>query len=149
MFKADGDIDAYGQCLGALGTCLRDAGRYADALEQYLDLWALLNDDQSGMTPSVAAITRPIALASVGECLGLLGHGAEAITTLTEAISRMEQADMPLLQARSLQTLAAMLADDGRREESQRAYARAAELFEAVGDGDASRRCRKLATAAH
>ncbi|GAA4237199.1 transcriptional regulator with XRE-family HTH domain/tetratricopeptide (TPR) repeat protein [Streptosporangium album] len=149
MFKANGDIDAYCQCLGALGTCLRDAGHYAEALEQYLDLWALLNDDRSGMTPSIAAFTRPIALARVGECLGLLGHRTEAIIKLTEAISLMEQAQLPVPQARSLETLAALLADEGRTGESRQAYARAAEVFEAIGDTEAAGRCRDLATAPH
>ncbi|MFC8617290.1 helix-turn-helix domain-containing protein [Micromonospora purpureochromogenes] len=149
MFKANGDIDAYCQCLGALGACLRDAGRYMEALKQYLDLWALLNDDQSGMTPSVAAFTRPIALARVGECLGLLGRRAEAIIKLTEAVSLMEQVQLPVPQARSLEILAAILADEGRHDESRRAYARAAEVFEAIGNVDASRRCHDLATAVH
>ncbi|WP_440104564.1 ATP-binding protein [Streptosporangium sp. H16] len=148
IFKANGDIDRYCHCLGALGTCLRDAGRHTEALEQYLDLWALLNDDRSGMTPGVAAFTRPIALARVGECLGLLGQRAEAITKLTEAISLMEQARLPVPQARSLETLAALLADEERTGESRHAYARAAEVYEAVGDAEASSRCRGLADAA-
>lgn len=100
------------------------------------------------MTPSVAAFTRPIALARVGECLGLLGHRTEAIIKLTEAISLMEQAQLPVPQARSLQTLATLLADEGRTGESRHAYARAAEVFEAVGDTNASSRCRTLSTAA-
>ncbi|GAA3573340.1 XRE family transcriptional regulator [Nonomuraea rosea] len=148
MFKADGDIDQYCQCLGALGTCLRDAGHYAEALEQYLGLWALLNDDGSGMSPSAAAFTRPIALARVGECLGLLGRRAEAIGKLTEAISLMEQVELPVPQARSLETLAALLAGEGRTGESRQAYARAAEVYEAVGDAEESSRCRDLANAA-
>ncbi|MEU0565045.1 tetratricopeptide repeat protein [Nonomuraea sp. NPDC005983] len=148
MFRAIGDIDSYCQCLGSLGTCLRDAGNHTEALEQYLDLWTLVNDGQSGVTPSIAAFTRPIALARVGECLGLLGRRSEAITKLTEAISLMEQAQLPAPQARSLETLAALLADEGRTGESRRAYARAAEVFEAVGDAEASSRCRDLATAA-
>src|ERR1044072_5372216 len=107
-------MDRYCHCLGALGTCLRDAGHHTKALEQYLDLLALLNDDRSGVTPSVAAFARPIALARVGECLGLPGHRAEAITKLTKAISLMEQAQLPVPQARSLEQLAALLADEGR-----------------------------------
>ncbi|MGJ6967822.1 ATP-binding protein [Streptosporangium sp. G11] len=148
IFKADGDIDRYCQCLGALGTCLRDAGHHTEALEQYLDLWALLNDDRSGVTPSVAAFTRPIALARVGECLGLLGHRAEAIIKLTEAIGLMEQARLPVPQARSLETLAALLAGEERTGESRRTYARAAEVYEAIGDAEAGSRCRDLANAA-
>ena len=149
IFKANGDIDSYAQCLGALGTCLRDAGRFTEALQQYLDLWELLDDDQSGMTPGVVAFTRPIVLARVGECLGSLGRRAEAIAKITEAIGLMEQGQVPAQQARTLETLAAILADDGRPDESRRAYARAAEVFEAIGDTDGSHRCRDLATAAH
>jgi tetratricopeptide (TPR) repeat protein/transcriptional regulator with XRE-family HTH domain len=148
LFKANGDIDSYGQCLGTLGSCLRDAGRYTEALEQYLELWALLDDEKSGMTPGIVAFTRSIALARIGECLESLGHRAEAIAKITEAISLMEQGQLPALQARSLETLAAILADDGRPDESRSAYARAAEVFEAVGDAEASRRCQDLATAA-
>ncbi|WP_281427105.1 ATP-binding protein [Nonomuraea ceibae] len=146
IFKAGGNIDAYSQCLGALGTCLRDAGQYPEALEQYLGLWALLDDDQSGMTPSAAAFTRPIALARIGECLGLLGHRSEAISKLTEAISLMEQARLPAPQARSLETLAAFLAEEGRSGESRQAYARAAEVYQAIGHAEASARCHDLAT---
>ncbi|MEV1246096.1 helix-turn-helix transcriptional regulator [Nonomuraea sp. NPDC049750] len=148
IHKANGDIDRYCHCLGALGTCLRDAGHHTKALEQYLDLLALLNDDRSGITPSVAAFTRPIALARVGECLGLLGHRPEAITKLTEAISLMEQAQLSVPQAHSLETLAAMLADEDRTGESRQTYARAAEVYETIGDAEASSRCRDLANAA-
>ncbi|MGW4791813.1 hypothetical protein ACWEPC_05270, partial [Nonomuraea sp. NPDC004297] len=128
-----------------LGTCLRDAGRHTEALEQYLRLWGLLNDDRPGLTPSIVALTRPLTLARVGECLGLLGHRAEAIAKLTEAIGLMEQARLPALQARSLETLAALLAGDGRTGESRRAYAWAAEVYDAIGDAEASSRCRDLA----
>ncbi|WP_433347077.1 ATP-binding protein [Microtetraspora malaysiensis] len=145
MFKANGDIDAYCQCLGALGTCLRDAGHYTEALEQYRELWALLNDDRSGVTPNAAAFTRPITLARIGECLGLLGHRAEAIIKLTRAISLMKQAQLPVPQARSLETLASLLAEEGRTEESRQTYVRAAEVFEAIGDAEAGSRCRDLA----
>ncbi|KAA9378289.1 helix-turn-helix domain-containing protein [Microbispora cellulosiformans] len=148
IHKKNGDIDRYCHSLGALGTCLRDAGHHARALEQYLDLLALLDDDRSGATPSVAAVIRPIALARVGECLGLLGDRAEAITKLTEAISLMEQVQLPVPQARSLETLAAMLAEEERTGESRHAYARAAEVYQAVGDAEASTRCHELANAA-
>ncbi|MEV0161947.1 ATP-binding protein [Nonomuraea fuscirosea] len=148
IHKSNGDMDRYCHSLGAIGTCLRDAGHHTEALEQYLGLLALLNDDRSGVTPSVAAIIRPIALARVGDCLGLLGHRAEAIIKLTEAISLMEQAQLPVPQARSLETLAALLAEEDRSGECRRAYARAAEVYEAVGDAEASSRCRDLANAA-
>ncbi len=149
MFKAVGDIDAYCQCLGTLADCLRDNGRRAEALDQYLKICDLASDERSGMTPSIAALTRPHALARVGECLGLLGRRAEAITTLTEATSLMEQVQSSRPQAQALERLAVMLADEGRNDESSRAYARAAEVFEAIGDADASSRCHDLATAAH
>ncbi|MGW1004753.1 helix-turn-helix domain-containing protein [Streptomyces sp. NPDC002520] len=148
MFKADGDFDAYCHCLGALGTCLRDAGHHAEALERYLDLLAFLDDAGSGVTPSVAAFARPIALARAGECLGLLGRRPEAITKLVEAIGLMEQAQSHVPQAHALETLGSLLADEGRKDESSRAYARAAEVFEAVGDADAGRRCHDLASTA-
>ncbi|WP_436757817.1 tetratricopeptide repeat protein [Streptosporangium sp. V21-05] len=143
----NGDIDRYCHCLGALGTCLRDAGRHAEALERYLDLLTLL-DDRSGVRPSVAAIVRPIALARVGECLALLGHRAEAIAKLTEAVDLMERAQMPAPQARALETLAALLAEEDRTGDSRHTYARAAQVYEAVGDAEAGGRCRALADAA-
>jgi tetratricopeptide (TPR) repeat protein len=148
MFKAVSDVDAYCQCLGTLADCLRDNGRHAEALDQYLKRCDLASDERSGMTPSIAALTRPIALARVGECLGLLGRRAEAITTLTEATSLMEQVQSSGPQAHALERLAVTLADEGRNDESRRAYARAAEVFEVIGDVDASGRCHDLATAA-
>ncbi|GAA1277809.1 hypothetical protein Psi02_79940 [Planotetraspora silvatica] len=149
MFKTTGDIDAYCQCLGALGNCLRDSGRYTEALEQFHRMCDLAGDEEPAMTPSIAALTRPYALARAGECLGLLGRRAEAITKLTEAIGLMEQLQLSGLQARYLEVLATILADEGRTGESRRVYARAAEVFETVGDTEASGRCRGLATAAH
>jgi tetratricopeptide (TPR) repeat protein len=142
---ANGDMDRYCHSLGSLGTCFRDAGDHTQALRQYLDLLDLLNDDRSGVTPSVAAFTRPIALARVGECLGLLGNRSEAIIKLTEAIGLMEQAQLPVPQARALETLAALLSDENRAGESRRTYGRAAEVYEAIGDAEASTRCRDLA----
>jgi hypothetical protein len=44
-------------------------------------------------------------------------------------------------QAEALETLAALLAEEGRTEESRRAYARAAQVYEAIGDAEASSRC--------
>ncbi|MFB4284719.1 tetratricopeptide repeat protein [Nonomuraea sp. MTCD27] len=148
LFKAVGDIDTYGQSLGSLGSCLRDAGRHSEALEQYLGLWALVNDERSGVTSSAAAFIRPIALARIAECLALLGHRSEAIAKLTEAISLMEEGQLPVPQAASLQTLAALLDEEGRTGESRHAYARAAEVYQAIGDIEAAERCRKLASAA-
>ncbi|WP_203988547.1 ATP-binding protein [Sphaerisporangium rufum] len=145
---ANGDMDRYCHSLGGLGTCLRDAGDHTRALEQYLELLALLDDDRSGITPSVAAFNRPIALARIGECLGSLGRRAEAIARLTEATDLMEHARLPVPQARSLETLAALLAAEGRTGESRRAYARAAEVYESIDDGEAGSRCRALADTA-
>ncbi|MFD3941827.1 helix-turn-helix domain-containing protein [Streptomyces sp. NPDC058579] len=144
LFKACGDIDSYSQCLAALGTCLRDAGHHAEALRRYLDVEALLDDPASGVRPSVAAFTRPIVLARVGACLGSLGRRSEAIPKLVEAIGLMEQAQLPSQQAPTLETLGSLLADEGRRHESGDAYARAAEVFEELGDAEAGRRCRDL-----
>ncbi|GAA5193324.1 XRE family transcriptional regulator [Rugosimonospora acidiphila] len=149
IFKAIGDIDAYCQCLGTAGECLRGDGRYAEALERYLEMFDLAGDEGSGMTPTIAALTLPNALAAAGLCLGLLGRRAEAIVTFTEAISLFEQFPRSGSQARCLQALAAVLADEGRAGESREAYARAADVFEAIGDAEASVRCRDLAPAAH
>ncbi|NUT40908.1 MAG: tetratricopeptide repeat protein [Thermoactinospora sp.] len=146
MFKADGDIDAYSHCLGSLGTCHRDAGHYPQALEHYRKLWDLLNDEASGVSPSNAAFSRPIALARIGECLGLLGQRPEAITKLTEAIDMLEQAQLTAVQAGALETLAGVLAEEGRTGESRQSYARAAEVYEAIGDAASSERCRDLAS---
>ncbi|NRQ33793.1 helix-turn-helix domain-containing protein [Nonomuraea sp. NN258] len=145
MAEADDDIDQYCESLGALGTCLRLAGRHAEALEQYHKVLALVNDERSGITPSVAAFIRPIALARVGECLGLLGERPAAIARLAEAIELMERIQLAVPQARALETLAALLSEEDRAGESRDAYARAAEVYQAVGDTAASGRCRDLA----
>ncbi|MFD4949535.1 ATP-binding protein [Streptomyces sp. NPDC058239] len=147
MFKSIGDTDSYHACITNLGSCLRDAGRYDEALERYREVLALVSDDESGMTPSIAAHLRPHTLAYLGRCLGLLGRRGEAITTLTEATALMEQFDSNYVRAGALETLAALLAEEGRTGESRRAYARAAEVFEAIGDAEAYSRCHDLATA--
>jgi tetratricopeptide (TPR) repeat protein/transcriptional regulator with XRE-family HTH domain len=149
IFKAGGDIDAYCQSLAALGDCFRASGRYTEALSQALEMYDLASDEGSGMTPSIAVLTRPAALARVGEYLGLLGRRAEAITKLTEAIALLEPFQLAGPQASSLETLAALLADEGRAEESRQAYARAAGMFRTAGNAEASRRCHDLATAPH
>jgi tetratricopeptide (TPR) repeat protein len=146
--SAAGDMDAYCQCMGSRAACFIEDGRPEEALETYREVCALLDDDRSGMTPDIVALTRPYALGRLGECLGVLGRKAEAITTLTEAIALMDQLQLTdYRQARTLEVLAATLAEEGRADESRRAYARAAEVFESIGDAEASSRCRDLATA--
>jgi tetratricopeptide (TPR) repeat protein len=142
-------MDAYPSCLRALGECLLDAGRYDEALERFLECHHLTIDEGSGMTPDFAASVRPYSLAQVGECLGLLGRRTEAMTALTEAIALMEQSQVSdYREGRARERLAAVLAEEGRADDSRRAYARAAELFEAIGDAEASSRCHDLANAA-
>ena len=148
MFKAIGDIDSYVQSNAAITKYLFDEGRYAEALESYLGLLALLEDPESGMTPSVATHSRPLALIRIGQCLGHLGRRSEAITTLREGIDGMDTLQMSdFRQAAALKTLAALLAEEGRTDDSRRAYARAAQVFEAIGDTEAGSRCHALATA--
>ncbi|MCX4598023.1 helix-turn-helix domain-containing protein [Streptomyces sp. NBC_01549] len=149
MFKTMGDIDAYVQCLAHIANCLLDEGRYTEALEQYLGLLALLEDPESGMTPSVVTVSQPLALIRIGHCLERLGRRAEAITMLSEGIDVIDMFQMSdYRQAGALETLAALLAGEGRSNKSRRAYARAAQVFEAIGDPVASSRCHALATAA-
>ncbi|MEV4518286.1 helix-turn-helix domain-containing protein [Dactylosporangium sp. NPDC049525] len=147
MFKADHDIDAYSQCLGGVGECLRGAGRYAEALERYLEMADLAGDEGSGMTASIASLTRANALAAAGLCLGLLGRRTEAIASFTEAVGLFEHFPPSGSLGRCLQALAGVLAEDGRTTESREVYARAAEVFDAAGDEEAAGRCRDLAAA--
>jgi tetratricopeptide (TPR) repeat protein len=102
------------------------------------------------MTPSIATLSRPHTLVRIGDCLRLLGRGDEAIAALTEGISLLERLQLfshgPY--AIALESLAAVLADHDRVEESRTAYASAAEAFEAIGDAEAGTRCRDLAAAA-
>jgi transcriptional regulator with XRE-family HTH domain/tetratricopeptide (TPR) repeat protein len=84
----------------------------------------------------------------MAQCLGALGRRTEAISTLTEAIGLMETPEPSFRQAEALETLAALLAEEGRTEESRRAYARAAQVYEAIGDAEASRRCHAAVTPA-
>ncbi|MEU3612275.1 helix-turn-helix domain-containing protein [Streptomyces sp. NPDC006872] len=148
MFRAIGDIDSCVQCLAHIAHCRLDEGRHAEALEQYLGLLALLEDPESGMTSSVVALSRPLALIRIGHCLERLGRRTEAITTLTEGTDAVDTLQMSdFRQAGALETLAALLADEGRTDESRHAYARAAQVFEAIGDTEASSRCQAAATA--
>ncbi|MFF3861400.1 helix-turn-helix domain-containing protein [Streptomyces sp. NPDC002209] len=149
MFRAIGDIDSYVQSNAAITKCLFDEGRYAEALERYLGLLAVLDDPESGMTPSVVVHSRPLALLRIGSCLGHLGRRAEAITALSEGIDLVDGLRASdYRQADALETLASLLADEGRTDESRHAYVRAAQVFASIGDTTASSRCQALATAA-
>ena len=148
MFKTIGDTDGYVQSVGTFGDCLREAGRHTEALEQFLGLLALLDDESSGMTPSIAANVRPYLLIRLGRCLADLGRRTEAIITLTEAIDLMETLQLSnFRQAEALETVAGLLAEEGRTDESRQAYARAARVYGATGDAEASGRCDALAAA--
>ncbi|WP_329166971.1 helix-turn-helix domain-containing protein (plasmid) [Streptomyces sp. NBC_01717] len=147
--KIVGDIDSYLQCLGDIANCLRADGRYTEALEQYLTCFALIDDEGSGVTPSVATITRPFALIRIGQCLGHLGRRSEAIIRLSEGRDLLDTLQVSDYRyAEALEALAALLVEEGRTAESRRTYARAAQVFESIGDAEASSRCHALATAA-
>ncbi|MFD3492277.1 helix-turn-helix domain-containing protein [Streptomyces sp. NPDC058690] len=146
LFQAIGDIDCYVQCLANIADCLLGEGRYGEALKQCLEHLALLDDPESGMTPSIAAHTRPVALLRIGRCLAGLGRREEAIATLREGIVGMDALQMSdFRQAAALETLAAVLAGAGRTDESRAAYRRAARVFEAIGASEAGDRCNSLA----
>jgi tetratricopeptide (TPR) repeat protein/transcriptional regulator with XRE-family HTH domain len=147
-FDAIGDIDAYVQCLSLIGLCRRDEGRCAEALEQFRLALALIDDEKSGMTPTIAAQSRPDAHFRMAQCLGALGRRTEAISALTEAIGLMETLEPDFRRAEALETLADLLAEEGRTEESRRAYGRAAQVYEAIGDAEASGRCHAAVTPA-
>ncbi|MFJ5272840.1 hypothetical protein [Streptomyces sp. NPDC088358] len=148
-FKAIGDTDAYVQNLAQIGNSLRDKGRSAEALEWFRSALAVVEDENSGMTPSIATHSRPFALIRVGECLGHLGRRAEAIAVLSEGIDLLDTLQVSDFRfAGALEALAALLSEEGRDNESGRAYARAAQVFRAIGDAEAHGRCEELATAA-
>ncbi|MFI5474507.1 helix-turn-helix domain-containing protein [Streptomyces cacaoi] len=148
MFRTIGDIDSYVQCRAHIANCRLDEGRHTEALEQYLALLALLEDPESGMTPSVVTLSRPFALIRIGHCLERLGRRTEAIATLSEGVDAMDTLKVSdFRQAGALEALAALLAGEGRTDESRRAYAWAAQVFEAIGDTGASDRCHALAAA--
>ncbi|MFF8732447.1 helix-turn-helix domain-containing protein [Streptomyces sp. NPDC015171] len=148
IFKGLDDMDSYVQSLASVANCLRDGGRHEEALEQYLALLALM-DEGTGMTASVVAHSRPFALIRVGQCLGHLGRRAEAIVTLGEATDLLDGLRVSdYRHATALEALAALLAEDGRAGESRRAYVRAAQMFESIGDTGAAGRCRTRTGAA-
>jgi len=119
-FKTLGDIDSYVQCLSLIGLCRCDEGRYSEALDYFRKTLALIDDEESGMTPAIAAQSRPYALLRIGQCLGALGRRTEAITTLTEAVGLMEALHPNFRQAEALESLAGLLAKDGRTGEHAR-----------------------------
>ncbi|WP_329367836.1 helix-turn-helix domain-containing protein [Streptomyces sp. NBC_00669] len=148
-FRSMGDIDAYVQSLASIGGSLRAEGRHAEALETFRTGLAVMADEESRMTPTVMTQCRPLALIRVGQCLGELGRSAEAIATLTEGIALLDALRLSgFWLAEGLETLAALLAAEGRAAESRDRYARAARVFEEAGDAEASRRCRLLGTTA-
>ncbi len=147
-FDAIGDIDDYVQCLSLIGLCRRDEGRYAEALEQFRTALTLIDDAGSGMTPTIAAQSRPYAHFRIAQCLEALGRRTEAISALTEAIGLMETLQPNFRQGEALETLAGLLAQEGRTEQSRDAYARAAQVYAAIGDAEASSRCHAALPAA-
>lgn len=148
-FKTIGDTDAYIQGLASIGNCLHDGGRCTEALEQFRTALALMDDPASRMTPSVAAHSRPLALIRVGQCLGHLGRRTEGIATLSEGIDLLDTLQVSdFRHAEALEALAALLVEEGRTDESHRTYARAAQVYAAIGDPESSSRCHTLATAA-
>jgi tetratricopeptide (TPR) repeat protein len=149
MFETIGDIDGYFQSASVFGDCLRECGRHTAALEQSLRLLDLVGDEGSGMTPSIAGNVRPYALIRFGRCLADVGRRTEAVATLTDAINLMETLQLSnFRQADALETLARLLAEEDRADDSCQSYARAAKVYEATGDVEASRRCKALAVAA-
>ncbi|MGW2161433.1 hypothetical protein [Nonomuraea sp. NPDC001699] len=145
MFHADSDMDAYVQSLNALGDILVADGRHEAALEQFRQVLSLVDDKDSGMSLDIAAFTRSQTLPRIGHCLSLLGRPVEAIGMLNEAITLLEKFNAHSSQARALETLAGILAGEGRGEESRHTFARAAEMFDMIGEGQAAARCRDQA----
>ncbi|MEU9413649.1 hypothetical protein AB0E08_49285 [Streptomyces sp. NPDC048281] len=72
----------------------------------------------------------------IGQCLAGLNHRAETVTTLTEAVNLMDALQPSFRQAEALETLGALLDDDGRPY-----YERAARAYRQIGDETASLRC--------
>jgi tetratricopeptide (TPR) repeat protein len=131
--------------LSLIGDCRHDEGHDSEALGYFREALALTGDGEPGTTPAIVAQRRPYALAQVGRCLGALGRRAEAITALAEAAGLMEALHPDFRQAEALESLAGLLAADGQAGESRRTYARAAQVFTAIGDAEASSRCGALA----
>ncbi|MFF7610233.1 NB-ARC domain-containing protein [Streptomyces parvulus] len=142
--KILGDADAHVTCIGNLGHCLRDAGRHGEAVERYHESIALMDDAAYGVTPTLAAYLRPLTVAGLGRSLKQLGLRDQAIATLTEAATALEPYPS-YVTAGVLESLAPLLAEEGHTQDSSSAYARAAEVYAAIGDSEAHRRCDKLA----
>ncbi|MFF6954992.1 MULTISPECIES: NB-ARC domain-containing protein [unclassified Streptomyces] len=144
-FRALGDMDSYVQSLASIGNSLREEGRYTEALRQFRTALAVIDDEEPRMAPTVVAHCRPLGLIRIGQCLGHLGRRPEAIAALTAAIASLDAQRLTGFRlAEGLETLGALLADEGRTDGSRRAYARAAEVFAEVGDTEAADRCRPL-----
>lgn len=136
MFQAAGDIDSYVQALSQIGHCRREQGRLGEALEQERLTLALIEDEKSGMTPTIAAQCRPYALMRIGQCLAGFDQRAEAVAALTEAVELMDALQLNFRQAEALEALGALLDADGHRY-----YERAARVYREIGDEAASLRC--------
>ena len=82
------------------------------------------------------------------QCLSLIGLCRRDEGRFAEAVGLMETLQPNFRQAEALETLAALLAEEGRTEESHRTYTRAAQVYEAIGDAEASSRCQAAVTPA-
>lgn len=136
MFQAAGDIDAYVQALSLIGHSRRMQGRLSEALQQYRRTLELVDDEDSGMTRTIAALCRPYALMRIGQCLAGLDRRAEAVAALIEAVELMDALQPNFRRAEALETLGALLDDDGHHY-----YERAAQAYREIGDEAASLRC--------
>ncbi|MFI6317451.1 tetratricopeptide repeat protein [Nonomuraea sp. NPDC050556] len=150
LYQDDGDVLSYWISLGTLAECLRVDGQHEAALTQLRLVQTLASQDTAQMASAVA-LEAPRVLAAnlmgIGRCLLRLGRHDEAITTLTEAVPLLEQAQLPHHRAVGLQDLATALGEGGRTSEALEHYARAADAFDAVGDAAAAQRCREQAAA--
>ena len=133
MFKAADDIDAYCQGLAGLAYCLRDTGRREEALVKGREAYDLAGDEKSGMTPTsrpAPGRTRwPISATPCGcSAAGRSDRHAHRGDLPHGAIPVRQQPVRPCPE------LARGRPGRARPDRGEpRAYARAAEVFEAIG----------------
>jgi DNA-binding SARP family transcriptional activator/Tfp pilus assembly protein PilF len=129
--------DQYGEAvaLGNLGAALLHLHRPEQAvpiLEEACVAFAKLDDSRVGY-----------ALHSLGRCYFSLGRGDEALDRLQQAVRSHHVSGNQLQEALNLKTLAGMQAHRGLSAEAAVSRARAADIFEELGDHDQAAELRR------
>jgi transcriptional regulator with XRE-family HTH domain/tetratricopeptide (TPR) repeat protein len=146
-FEQAGDPDAVCQILQTSADIAADLGDYDDALDSYQRARRLVEEPNGGMTPGIAAVSRPYVLANLARHLGRMDRIAEAIPMMREAAMLAAGQSNPLAQAAMLRALGTTLYSADHTTEAIDSLTEAAAIFDATDRPQEAADCRDRAAA--